>query len=78
MFRRSNDFDDLQDYSEQLTLTNFENYNLVHVTAFEPWMFGAGWYMIFTLLLCVEFYKIYIDHYCSVQKFSVKKLVSTW
>jgi len=40
-------------------------------------MFGSGWYTIFTLFLCVEFYKMYVDHFCSVQKFEIKKLVST-
>lgn len=59
------------------TLSGFNKYTLVRITDYNPKMFGGGWYALFTFLTVVEFYKKYVDRYCQVQKFGVRKLVST-
>ena len=43
----------------------------------DPWLIGNGfWYLIFTLLTLVEFYKIYVNSLFLYQSFTIKKLIS--
>jgi len=76
-FKARNRWDTHQDYSEHLEMDGYNEFNLVKVGEFTPSMFGLGWYILFTFLLVVQFYKMYIDKFCIVQEFTLKKVVSS-
>eukprot|EP00831_Metopus_contortus_P010655 TRINITY_DN14162_c0_g1_i2.p2 TRINITY_DN14162_c0_g1~~TRINITY_DN14162_c0_g1_i2.p2 ORF type:complete len:165 (-),score=18.55 TRINITY_DN14162_c0_g1_i2:169-663(-) len=76
-FKLRNRFDMYQDYSEFVEISGFTEYNLVRVGDYKPCCFGLGWFILFTFLTMVEFYKMHLDSYCILQKFSVSKVVSS-
>ena len=77
LFKARNRWDTHQDYSESLAMDGYNEFNLVRVSDYKPACFNMGWYFIFTLLLAVEFYKMYVDKFCIVQNFMVAKVVSS-
>jgi len=75
-----NNRDDHYDYYEKLELRDYNpknDHTLVRVTDFNPPCFSYWWFILFTLLTVAEFYKIYMDKYCTVQKFTIVKVVSS-
>lgn len=65
------------DFSETLELSGYNEHTLVKVTDYDPPCFGAGWFFLFTLILCAEFYKLHLDKYSIVQNFDIVKTVSS-
>lgn len=76
-FITANKRDVMFDYEDKLVLKGFEEYKLVRVSDAHPSVFGCGWFFLFTLLTFAEFYKMYMEKFCSDQEFTIIKLVST-
>eukprot|EP01022_Parablepharisma_sp_SALTPOND_P008704 TRINITY_DN136732_c0_g1_i1.p1 TRINITY_DN136732_c0_g1~~TRINITY_DN136732_c0_g1_i1.p1 ORF type:complete len:346 (+),score=5.80 TRINITY_DN136732_c0_g1_i1:113-1039(+) len=76
-FINRNRLDQYQDYHERVTMENFNKYNFVKVSDYEPEYFGAWWYVLFAVLGGAEFYKKYVEKFCIEQAFEVVKVVST-
>eukprot|EP00826_Nyctotherus_ovalis_P056394 TRINITY_DN759_c0_g1_i6.p1 TRINITY_DN759_c0_g1~~TRINITY_DN759_c0_g1_i6.p1 ORF type:complete len:320 (+),score=55.49 TRINITY_DN759_c0_g1_i6:156-1115(+) len=65
------------DYDEELVMQGYEEYNLVKISDAHPKAFGCGWFLFFTLLTFAEFYKMYMEKFCSDQEFTIIKMVSS-
>ncbi len=76
-FKSRNRMDVYQDYSECTEMDGFNEFNLVRVSDYQPTCFGVVWYILFTFLTLVEFYKMYVDRFCVLQRFNVNKVVSS-
>ncbi len=59
------------------SIPGMDDHTLVKISDYQPPLFGAIWYVLFTLLTFAQFYKYYIDSFCSNQHFVVKKELST-
>lgn len=72
-----NNRDTHYDFDERLELQGYDEHILVRVSDFQPPYFSLGWFILFTLLTVVEFYKQYMDKFCVVQDFTIRKVVSS-
>ena len=62
---------------EERTLPGFTEYNLILIGDNGSCCVHKCWYIIFTLLTLVQYYKWYVDSKCVHQSFTIIKLVST-
>lgn len=58
-------------------IPGMEEHTLVKISDYLPPLFGVLWYLLFTTLTLAQFYKYYIDSFCSNQHFVIKKELST-
>lgn len=76
-FIARNNWDVHYDFSERLELDGYNEHTLVRVSDYNPPCFSSFWFIFFTLLTMVEFYKFYMDKFCIVQRFDIVKVVSS-
>jgi len=78
-FKMRNIYRDVHmDFSENVDLTGFTQYNLVKINNQSPACMNCGLYLIFTFIIpVIEFYKIYVNSFCISQDYTIKKVVST-
>ena len=77
-FWRRNRFRDVyMEFNETRTIPGLDHHNLVKIGQSDPCIVSFGWFMIFTLLTIVEFYKLYINSFFVYQKYKIRKLIST-
>lgn len=69
--------DDYYNCYEEKTLSGFNSYNLILIGDNKPCTVSIFWYILFTLLTLVQYYKWYVDSKCIHQEFTIHKLVST-
>ena len=66
------------DFSENIKLSGYNQYNLIKITKDNPILLNLGFYLIFTFIFpFIEFFKIYVNSFCIDQKYTIKKIVST-
>jgi hypothetical protein len=78
-FYASNRYRDLHmDTWESTNLKGLNEYNLVKVSGNKAPFVNVTTYLVFTVLLpLVELYKMYINHYCEEQTYTIRKVIST-
>ena len=65
------------DFYTEEEINGFNTYNLINITENNPCGMSCFWFIVFTFLGIVQFYKSYIDSRCIHKKFTIKKLIST-
>jgi hypothetical protein len=77
-FWRRNRFRDVHmDFHEKRNINGFNENNLVQICDTKPKCFHCGYYVLWTIIPFVQFYKRYIDSFCIHQSFKIRKLIST-
>ena len=76
-FISRNNWDTHYDFSEHYEMAGYLEHNLIRVSDHKPACFSVGWFVLFTFLTMVEFYKLYMDKFCIVQEFTIVKAVSS-
>lgn len=76
-FIRRNDRDVRYHFKERLEIEGYKEFNLVRVSDHRPVCLHFGWFLLFTLITMAELYKLYMDHFCRTQTFTIRKVVST-
>ena len=77
-FWRRNRFRDVHmDFHEKRNINGFNENNLVQICDTKPKCFHCGYYVLWTIIPFVQFYKRYIDSFCIYQSFKIRKLIST-
>lgn len=69
--------DQYMDTNTTSSLNGLKEFNLVRISDKEVTMIGCGWFFLFTILTMSQFYKYYVDKYCSSQLFTIVKEIST-
>ena len=64
-------------FKEYRTIPNMDHYSLVKLDNNESCIINIFFFIIFTILMLAEFYKIIFNCYCIHIKFKRRKLVST-
>ena len=76
-FITENSKDMNQDYTERVNVDGYKKHCLVLLAENEPRFFSTTAYYVFSLLPFHVIYRMYFFSRCTVQRFNVKKLVST-
>ena len=76
-YMRNRPKDYYMDYYEKRHIPGLQKFNLIKITDKEPCFANILYFILSTVLMCAEFYKIYIDKLCVAQKFTIRKIVST-
>jgi hypothetical protein len=76
-YMRNRPRDYYMSYYEKRIIPGLAKYNLVRIGDTEPFMVNICFFILATIFICAEFYKIYIDKKCVPQRFTVRKLIST-
>lgn len=69
--------DDYMEFIEEKLIDGFDEFNLINLAFSQPCFLNRTFYIIFTILTLVEFYKCYFNSICATQEFSIKKVIST-
>ena len=69
--------DKYMDFTETQTIPGLQKYNLVKLGDYEPCCFGLPSYVIWTIIPLCQFYKLYVQHFCVYQPFTIRKTIST-
>jgi hypothetical protein len=64
-------------FKESRHLPGVKEFNLVRVSDKSAPLVNCYVYILFVLLPFVEFYKIYVNHFCDYQTYTIKKIVSS-
>ena len=65
------------DFNESRTIPGFNEYELVQIRDVEPSCVGPCYFVLFTFLMGAQFYKSYVDKFCIVQNYKIRKIIST-
>ena len=76
-FNLNKDYDDYINFFTEEEIDGFTSYNLINITENNPCGMSCFWFIFFTFLGIVQFYKSYIDSRCIHKSFTIKKLIST-
>ena len=77
-FWRKNRFrDTYMDFREERTIPGLIEHNLVNINGKDPCSINIYWFVFFTFLTLVQFYKSYVNCFCITQNFTIRKLIST-
>jgi hypothetical protein len=59
------------------SIENFNEFQLINLGYGRPPMIGVFWYILFTIIPFIEFYKLYVNIFCVTQDFEIVKTIST-
>ena len=69
--------DTYNNFNEKRYIPGVDEYLLVKICEEEPACVNFGLFFLFTLLSLAEFYKIYFNHFCVKEDYTIKKIIST-
>ena len=77
LIKKNKNKDNSFEYFETKYIPGLEKENLMRITDKEPCAANFKCFVVFTIFLLGEFYKLFFNHLCILQTYKIRKIIST-